>query len=146
MPSLKDDIHGTRCAGEIAAVPNNDVCGVGIAYGSKVSGLRILSGEVTDAIEASALNYEWDKNHIYSNSWGPWDNGYDLFCWHLCLLSCLLSCLLVCLFAWFACLFALTSPSIYLHHLRLPIFQQSHSGRTRCFMSTSTSRWCGEGS
>ena len=29
--------HGTRCAGEIAAVPNN-VCGVGVAYGAKVSG------------------------------------------------------------------------------------------------------------
>ena len=34
--------HGTRCAGEIAAVPN-DVCGVGVAFGAKVSGeLRCL--------------------------------------------------------------------------------------------------------
>ena len=30
--------HGTRCAGEIAAVANNNVCGVGVAYGAKVSG------------------------------------------------------------------------------------------------------------
>ena len=30
--------HGTRCAGEIAAVANNSVCGVGVAYGAKVSG------------------------------------------------------------------------------------------------------------
>lgn len=29
--------HGTRCAGEIAAVPNA-VCAVGVAYGAKVSG------------------------------------------------------------------------------------------------------------
>jgi hypothetical protein len=30
-PRLADDQHGTRCAGEIAAV-KNDVCGVGVAY------------------------------------------------------------------------------------------------------------------
>lgn len=33
-----DNHHGTRCAGEIAAVPNNSVCAVGVAYGSKVAG------------------------------------------------------------------------------------------------------------
>ena len=40
-PVLFDDHHGTRCAGQIAAV-KNDVCGVGIAYASKVAGVRIL--------------------------------------------------------------------------------------------------------
>ena len=75
MPTQKDDIHGTRCAGEIAAAPNN-ACGVGVAYGAKVAGLRILSGRVTDSMEADALTYKWDLNHIYSNSWGPYDNGY----------------------------------------------------------------------
>ena len=30
--------HGTRCAGEIAAARDNDVCGVGVAYNSKVAG------------------------------------------------------------------------------------------------------------
>lgn len=38
---LFDDHHGTRCAGQIAAV-KNDVCGVGIAYNSKVAGVRIV--------------------------------------------------------------------------------------------------------
>jgi len=33
-----DNHHGTRCAGEIAAVPNNSFCAVGVAYGSKVAG------------------------------------------------------------------------------------------------------------
>lgn len=33
-----DNRHGTRCAGEIAAVPNNSFCAVGVAYGSKVAG------------------------------------------------------------------------------------------------------------
>mgnify|MGYP002384929325 CR=1 FL=1 len=78
LPSLSDDYHGTRCAGEIAAVVN-DRCGVGVAYKSKVSGIRILSGDVTDEIEAASLNYMWDVNHIYSNSWGPYDNGYFFF-------------------------------------------------------------------
>lgn len=71
---MQDDTHGTRCAGEIAAVKNN-VCGLGIAYDSKVSGIRILSGEITEADEAAALNYEYQKNHIYSCSWGPPDLG-----------------------------------------------------------------------
>lgn len=41
MPHLdahSDNHHGTRCAGEIAAVPNNSICAVGVAYGSKVAG------------------------------------------------------------------------------------------------------------
>ncbi|KAG2232662.1 hypothetical protein INT48_006841 [Thamnidium elegans] len=73
-PRLADDTHGTRCAGEIAAA-KNDLCGVGIAYDAKVSGIRILSGEITEADEAAALNYEFQKNHIYSCSWGPPDLG-----------------------------------------------------------------------
>ncbi|CAG8549100.1 10230_t:CDS:2, partial [Paraglomus brasilianum] len=73
-PKLSDDAHGTRCAGEIAAV-KNDVCGVGVAFDAKVSGLRILSKEISDVDEATALNYEFHKNHIYSCSWGPSDDG-----------------------------------------------------------------------
>jgi len=30
--------HGTRCAGEIIMQPNNDVCGVGTAYGATLGG------------------------------------------------------------------------------------------------------------
>lgn len=43
--------HGTRCAGEIAAVPNNSFCAVGVAYGSRVAGTfraslaRLLSSQ-----------------------------------------------------------------------------------------------------
>ncbi|KAI8146504.1 peptidase S8/S53 domain-containing protein [Fennellomyces sp. T-0311] len=74
MPRLDDDNHGTRCAGEIAAV-KNDVCGVGMAYGAKVAGIRILSEDITDAEEAEALNYHYQDNHIYSCSWGPPDLG-----------------------------------------------------------------------
>ncbi|KAL0078530.1 peptidase S8/S53 domain-containing protein [Phycomyces blakesleeanus] len=73
-PKLFDDTHGTRCAGEIAAV-KNDVCGVGMAYGAKVAGIRILSADITEADEAAALNYKFQQNDIYSCSWGPPDQG-----------------------------------------------------------------------
>lgn len=41
-PRLSDDTHGTRCAGQIGAV-KNDVCGVGVAYDSKVAGLYLIA-------------------------------------------------------------------------------------------------------
>jgi kexin len=71
---LDDDRHGTRCAGEIAAA-KNDACGVGIAYDSKVAGLRILSAPITDVDESAAINYGYQENAIYSCSWGPPDTG-----------------------------------------------------------------------
>ncbi|RKP08215.1 peptidase S8/S53 domain-containing protein, partial [Thamnocephalis sphaerospora] len=77
MPRLREDVHGTRCAGEVAAV-RNDVCGVGIAYNAKVAGIRILSKEITDVDEALSLNYGYQDNHIYSCSWGPPDDGQSM--------------------------------------------------------------------
>ncbi|KAH6687843.1 subtilase [Plectosphaerella plurivora] len=76
-PKLSDDRHGTRCAGEVAAA-KNDVCGVGVAYDSKVSGLRILSKLISDADEAVAMTYDYQHNHIYSCSWGPPDDGKSM--------------------------------------------------------------------
>ncbi|KAK9457604.1 peptidase S8/S53 domain-containing protein [Dipodascopsis uninucleata] len=76
-PRLQDDRHGTRCAGEVAAVRNN-VCGVGAAFKAKVAGIRILSKEISDVDEAAALNYAYHSNHIYSCSWGPPDDGKSM--------------------------------------------------------------------
>ncbi|KAH8905964.1 pheromone processing endoprotease KexB [Coniochaeta sp. PMI_546] len=76
-PRLSDDKHGTRCAGEVSAV-RNDVCGVGVAYDSKIAGLRILSKLITDADEAVAMNYDFQHNQIYSCSWGPPDDGRSM--------------------------------------------------------------------
>ncbi|KAK2589610.1 pheromone processing endoprotease [Conoideocrella luteorostrata] len=73
-PRLSDDRHGTRCAGEVAAV-RNDVCGIGVAYESKIAGIRILSKQISDADEAEAMMYKYDQNQIYSCSWGPRDDG-----------------------------------------------------------------------
>ncbi|ODV96390.1 hypothetical protein PACTADRAFT_29311, partial [Pachysolen tannophilus NRRL Y-2460] len=77
-PKLNDDYHGTRCASEIAAEKGNDYCGVGVAYNSKVSGIRILSAQITSEDEAAALIYGLDVNDIYSCSWGPPDDGKSM--------------------------------------------------------------------
>lgn len=76
-PVLSNDNHGTRCAGQVAAV-KNDVCGVGLAYKSKVAGVRILSGPITDSDEAAALNYGLHNVSIFSCSWGPPDDGKSM--------------------------------------------------------------------
>ena len=34
--------HGTRCAGIVAAVANNSICSIGIAYNAKVGGQLTL--------------------------------------------------------------------------------------------------------
>ncbi|KAI1751877.1 peptidase S8/S53 domain-containing protein [Xylaria castorea] len=76
-PTLDDDRHGTRCAGEVSAA-KNDVCGVGVAYDSKIAGIRILSKQISDADEAASLNYDYQHNQIYSCSWGPPDDGRSM--------------------------------------------------------------------
>ena len=74
QPRLVTDTHGTRCAGEVAA-QKNGICGIGIAYESKVAGIRLLSGSIDESDEAAALNYRHHNNDIYSCSWGPPDSG-----------------------------------------------------------------------
>ncbi|NXX56167.1 FURIN protein, partial [Scopus umbretta] len=73
--SCFDCRHGTRCAGEVAAVANNGICGVGVAYNARIGGVRMLDGEVTDAVEAHSLGLNPNHIHIYSASWGPEDDG-----------------------------------------------------------------------
>uniref|UniRef100_A0A672QB42 Furin-like n=1 Tax=Sinocyclocheilus grahami TaxID=75366 RepID=A0A672QB42_SINGR len=72
---LNDNRHGTRCAGEVAAVANNGICGVGVAYNAKIGGVRMLDGEVTDVVEAQSLSLNPHHIDIYSASWGPEDDG-----------------------------------------------------------------------
>ncbi|KAK3107542.1 hypothetical protein FSP39_016971 [Pinctada imbricata] len=75
-PSNKKDSnhHGTRCAGEIAAVKNS-YCAVGVAYRANISGIKVLDGPMTDSLEAEAFNKNLQMNDIYSCSWGPDDDG-----------------------------------------------------------------------
>lgn len=49
-----------------------------MAYNAQVSGIRILSAAISDADEASALNFGYQENDIYSCSWGPPDDGRSM--------------------------------------------------------------------
>lgn len=55
---------------------SNGMCGVGVAYGAKLAGIRLLSSSGQyDSTEASALGLHSQHIHVYSNSWGPADDG-----------------------------------------------------------------------
>ena len=77
FPNEADPInsHGTRCCGQIAMVANNSWCGVGIAFKASIGAVRMLDGDVTDAIEARSLSLNYNHVQIYTNSWGPNDDG-----------------------------------------------------------------------
>ncbi|XP_067140914.1 furin-like protease 1, isoforms 1/1-X/2 [Centruroides vittatus] len=72
---LDTNSDGTRCAGEVAAQANNSFCAVGVAYGAKVGGVKMLDGDVTDVVEARSLSLNRQHIDIYSASWGPNDDG-----------------------------------------------------------------------
>ncbi|KAM9366639.1 proprotein convertase subtilisin/kexin type 6 [Symphorus nematophorus] len=73
--SHNENIHGTRCAGEVAAAANNSYCIIGIAYNAHIGGIRMLDGDVTDIVEAKSLGIRPGYIDIYSASWGPKDDG-----------------------------------------------------------------------
>ncbi|KAK3097564.1 hypothetical protein FSP39_010877 [Pinctada imbricata] len=67
--------HGTRCAGEVAAKANNTKCIIGAAFNARIGGVRMLDGDVSDAVEAASLSFNKSHIDIYSASWGPDDDG-----------------------------------------------------------------------
>ncbi|XP_078490234.1 neuroendocrine convertase 2-like [Ciona intestinalis] len=68
--------HGTRCAGEVSSAADNGICGVGVAYDSKIAGIRMLDQPfMTDVIEAASMSFKPNLIDIYSASWGPTDDG-----------------------------------------------------------------------
>eukprot|EP00118_Oscarella_pearsei_P006471 m.29220 g.29220 ORF g.29220 m.29220 type:complete len:693 (+) comp31150_c0_seq3:24-2102(+) len=73
-PQREENRHGTRCAGEVSSAKNG-VCGIGVAFNSKIGGVRMLDGTVTDAVEAKSLSLNPQHIDIYSSSWGPDDDG-----------------------------------------------------------------------
>ncbi|XP_078381979.1 proprotein convertase subtilisin/kexin type 6-like isoform X2 [Oculina patagonica] len=72
--------HGNMCAGVIAGLANNNLCGVGLAYNAKIAGIRLFDDDIksTDATESKALIHEIDSIDIYSNSWGPGDMAWQV--------------------------------------------------------------------
>jgi len=69
------DTHGTSASGLAAATWDGTSCGVGIAYDAHLSGIRLIAKPVTDADEARGLTFQKQLNNVYSNSWGPTDDG-----------------------------------------------------------------------
>uniref|UniRef100_A0A915DJ02 P/Homo B domain-containing protein n=1 Tax=Ditylenchus dipsaci TaxID=166011 RepID=A0A915DJ02_9BILA len=43
---------------------------VGIAFNARIGGIRMLDGDVTDAVEATSLSHNFQHIDIYSASWG----------------------------------------------------------------------------
>lgn len=66
--------HGTAVAGCAAAVGNNRLGVVGVAYEAQITGLRILNGRfVSDANTAACLSHSNSVIHVMNNSWGKGD-------------------------------------------------------------------------
>ena len=72
------DAHGTAAAGVAAATGNNSVGVSGAAPDADLVGLELISCNTPDSKEADALSHENQIVDIYSNSWGPSDDGSTL--------------------------------------------------------------------
>ena len=73
-PQRSSDDHGTAVAGVAAGYGHNGIGITGAAPNANISGQRLL-GAGTARNEASALTRTMNAVDIYSNSWGPNDNG-----------------------------------------------------------------------
>jgi len=67
--------HGTSAAGVAAATGNNSLGVSGAAPAATLAGIRLIAANTTDRQDADALSFKSQDIDIYSNSWGPPDNG-----------------------------------------------------------------------
>ncbi|MFL2941564.1 MAG: S8 family serine peptidase, partial [Candidatus Poseidoniales archaeon] len=77
------DWHGTAVSGIVAGKGNNSIGISGVAYDANIVGIRLIAEDCTldyssDEAEALALNHHLDLVDIYTNSWGPSDDGSTL--------------------------------------------------------------------
>ena len=70
--------HGTAVAGVAAAVGNNSIDVTGASFGATIAGSTLIACGTSDSLEADALSYHRDDIDIYTNSWGPFDDGMRL--------------------------------------------------------------------
>ena len=73
-----NNAHGTASAGVAAGVGDNNIGVSGSAPKAGLAGLQLISCSTTDVREGGALGHERQDIDIYSNSWGPSDNGETL--------------------------------------------------------------------
>ena len=89
LPTSSSEWHGTAIAGIAAAKGNNGEGIAGVSYNSTLAGLRLFSLDdcdyvdeeeytLNDLIVSQALTYKNQNIDIYSNSWGPDDDGKTL--------------------------------------------------------------------
>lgn len=50
---------------QIAMVANNRKCGVGVAWGARIGGIRLLDGQITDRIEGEAIGTNFLLFHAF---------------------------------------------------------------------------------
>ncbi|MDP6900103.1 MAG: S8 family serine peptidase [Candidatus Thalassarchaeaceae archaeon] len=72
------DAHGTAAAGVAAATGDNSIGVSGAAPDANLAGLRLIACGTSDSMEANALSHSDQVIDIYSNSWGPGDDGNTL--------------------------------------------------------------------
>ena len=70
--------HGTAAGGVAAAAGDNTIHVAGAAYDATIAGSTLIACWAGDATEANALSYHQNDIDIYTNSWGPSDNGQTL--------------------------------------------------------------------
>lgn len=73
-----NDAHGTAAGGVAGAVGNNGIDVVGAGFGANLAGSRLIACSSPDSLEAQALSFMSQSIDIYSNSWGPSDDGATL--------------------------------------------------------------------
>ena len=82
------DWHGTAVAGIAAGKGDNQIGITGVAYNSSIAGIRLVAGDcdytyedeytLNDLAISEALVHELQNIDIYTNSWGPVDDGQTL--------------------------------------------------------------------
>ncbi|MGB1495508.1 MAG: S8 family serine peptidase [Candidatus Thalassarchaeaceae archaeon] len=72
------DAHGTAAGGVAAAVGDNGIDVTGAAFGANLSGSTLIACSTSDQMEANALSFQKNNIDIYTNSWGPADDGQTL--------------------------------------------------------------------
>jgi len=70
--------HGTAAGGVAAAAGNNTIHVSGAAYDATLGGSTLIACWSPDSMEANALSFLNNEIDIYTNSWGPSDNGQTL--------------------------------------------------------------------